>query len=119
VTLIERPAEEFVADDVADALLFFYTHDVLQSPAALERLFARARAGARVVAAGARFLPWWWGAPLNAWTALRVRRFLTTYRRLSRPWRHLERHCPDFALVRHNFLGTGYIGGGTYAGSRR
>jgi demethylmenaquinone methyltransferase/2-methoxy-6-polyprenyl-1,4-benzoquinol methylase len=114
VTLIEASAEEARPGLRADALLFFYTHDVFQSPAALANLFGAARPGARVVAAGARFLPWWWGAPLNAWTMLRTRRYLTTYRGLARPWRQLERYCPDFALVGSNFLGTAYLGVGTF-----
>lgn len=113
-TLIEAPLEQLHCEPTADALLFFYTHDVLQSPAALERLFAHARPGARVVAAGARFLPWWWGAPLNLWTAVRARRYLTTYHGLSRPWRFLKRFAPDFAVVGSNFLGTGYLGTGTF-----
>ncbi|TAK50582.1 MAG: methyltransferase domain-containing protein [Betaproteobacteria bacterium] len=112
VTLLEAAAEECDPDARADRFLFFYTHDVFQSPLALERLFYRARPGARVVAAGARLLPWW-GAPLNLWTVLRTRRYLTTYRGLGQPWQYLLRHCPDFAPVANNFLGTSYIGVGT------
>lgn len=115
VTLVEAAAEDAQVELPADAFLFFYTHDVLQSPVALERLFRCARSGARVVAAGARFLPWWWGAPLNAWTALRARRYLTTYHGLGRPWRHLERYCPDFTPITSNFLGTAYLGIGRFA----
>ncbi len=116
VTLVEAAVEDARLEHRADALLFFYAHDVLQSPPALERLFAFTRPGARAVCAGARFLPWWWGAPLNAWTALRTRRYLTTYRGLGRPWQHLEGYCPDFAPVASNFLGTGYLGIGTFTG---
>ncbi|MFY9315387.1 MAG: methyltransferase domain-containing protein [Burkholderiales bacterium] len=117
VILAEAPAEEFSCEERADAPLFFYAHDVLQSAAALSRLFAHARPGARVVVAGARFLPWW-AAPLNLWTALRARRYLTTCRGLTRPWRRLERECPDFSPLASNFLGTGYLGAGTYRGPR-
>ena len=113
VTLIEAPAEEVRLEHVADCLLFFYTHDVLQSPLALERLFRHARPGARVVAAGARFQQGWWAPPLNLWTAWRARRYLTTYAGLGRPWRHLERHCRDFRPIASNFLGTSYLGSGT------
>lgn len=116
VTLVEAAAEDVELEMRADALLFFYTHDVLQSQVALERLFRIAHPGSRVVVVGARFLPWWWGAPLNIWTVLRTRRYLTTYRGLGRPWRHLERYCPDFGLVASHFLGTSYIGIGTFAG---
>ena len=116
VTLIEAAVEDAQLAHRADALLFFYTHDVFQSPAALENLFRCARPGARVAAAGARFLPWWWAAPLNAWTMLRTRRYLTTFSGLERPWRHLARYCPDFRPVASNFLGTGYLGAGTFTG---
>jgi len=119
VTLVEASAEEASLEHVADALLFFYTHDVLQSPPALERLFRHARRGARVVIAGARFRPEWWAAPLNLWTAWRARRYLTTYRGLLRPWRHLERYCPDFRPVANNFLGSGYVGAGTFTGAAK
>jgi len=119
VTLVEGAAEDLELEMRADALLFFYTHDVLQSAIALDHLFRIAHPNARVVAAGARFLPWWWGAPLNAWTALRARQYLTTYHGLGRPWRHLERYCPDFTPVARNFFGTAYIGVGTFAGGSR
>lgn len=118
VTLVEASAEDCEPEARADRLLFFYTHDVLQSPVALGRLFERARPGARVVAVGARFLPWWWGAPLNLWTLLRTRRYLTTYHGLGTPWRHLVRHCPDFVPIASNFLGTSYLGVGTFASRR-
>ena len=117
VTLIEVSAEDVCLEQVADALLFFYTHDVLQSPQALEHLFRHARQGARVVAAGARFRPDWWAAPLNLWTAWRARRYLTTYGGLLRPWRNLEPYCPDFRPVTSNFLGSGYLGVGTFTGT--
>jgi ubiquinone/menaquinone biosynthesis C-methylase UbiE len=118
VTLIEAPVEDARLDLEADALLFFYTHDVLQSPQALATLFRAARRGARVVCAGARFRAWPWAAPLNVWTALRTRRYLTTWNGLMRPWRILERYCPGFAPVASNFLGTAYLGYGSYSGER-
>ena len=114
VTLVEASAEEASLAHFADALLFFYTQDVLQSPPALERLFGYARPGARVVVAGARFRPEWWAGPLNVWTAWRARRYLTTYRGLHCPWLHLERYCPDFSPLASNFLGSGYVGVGTF-----
>lgn len=97
-----------------DALLFCYTHDVLQSPQALQALFAHARDGARVVAVGARFLPWWWGFPLNLFTGYRARRYLTTFRGLREPWRLLMTYCPDFRIVGSDHAGTSYLGVGTY-----
>ena len=119
VTLIESSAEEVHLEHMAEALLFFYTHDVLQTQKALERVFAHARPGARVVAAGTCLRPEWWAAPLNLWAAWRARRYLTTHEGLLRPWRHLERYCPDFRVVASSFLGTAYVGVGTFSGGLR
>lgn len=108
------PIENYFDSDHYDALLFCYTHDVLQSPYALHALFAHARDGARVAVAGARFLPWWWGLPLNMFTAYRGRRYLTTFAGLRRPWRYLLDFCPDFHVIGTDHLGTSYLGTGTF-----
>ncbi len=100
----------------ADAMLFCYTHDVFQSPAALERLARHAKPGCRVVVTGVRFLPWWWGWPVNLVTAVRTRPYLTTYRGLGHPWAGLERLCPDFRVLRSFHLGSSYLGSGRFAG---
>jgi hypothetical protein len=63
--------------------------------------------------AGARFLPWTWGFPLNLFTAIRGRRYLTTYRGMRKPWRHLLEYCPDFKMLETDHLGTSYLGAGT------
>ena len=43
-----------------DALLFHYTHDILRSPSALQRLLACARPGAAVAIAGIKYFPAGW-----------------------------------------------------------
>jgi ubiquinone/menaquinone biosynthesis C-methylase UbiE len=94
-----------------DAVLFHYTHDVLQSPPALARIFARVRPGARVAVAGLKTThPLL--VPLNMSARWRGRRYRTTDANLRRPWIHLLRWVPDFAW-RPTYLGTGYIGSGT------
>lgn len=95
-----------------DAALFHYTHDVLQTPAALAHLFSALRPGARVAVAGlktthALLFP----LNLSAWW--RGRRYRTTDANLRTPWIHLVRWVPDFTW-RPTYLGTGYIGCGTY-----
>lgn len=111
VTLIESAAQ---ATDVPefDAVLFHYAHDVLQSSAALARLFARAKPGARVVVAGAKFTSWWL-APLNLWVMVRARPYLSTYAGLRQPWRNLETYVPDLT-IRPFLLDTGYIAHGRF-----
>ena len=61
-----EPVESFRSPALADAVIFCFTHDVLQSPQALANLFAQVRPGARVSVAGLCLLPAW-GAPVNAW----------------------------------------------------
>ena len=112
VTLIEAATEAADVPVTFDAVLFHFTHDVLQSPAALARLFARAKPGARVAVAGAKFASWWM-APLNLWVMLRARHYLTTYAGLDQPWRNLLTYVPDLT-VRRRLLGTGYLAHGTF-----
>jgi len=110
VTLVEAPAEEADFDGPFDAILFHFTHDLLQSPRAVRRLLERAKPGARVVAAGAK-LATGWLAPLNVWTKLRARRYVTTFEGLDQPWRNLIACVPDLE-VRDRQFGTAYVAAG-------
>lgn len=111
VSLIESAAQ---AADVPefDAVLFHYAHDVLQSSAALARLFARAKPGARVAVAGAKFTSWML-APLNLWVMIRARPYLSTYAGLRQPWRNLQTYVPDL-MISPFLLDTGYIAHGRF-----
>lgn len=113
VRIVVAPAEEADVGAHADAVLFFYTHDVLRSERALDRVFACARPGARIVAAGARLLGWW-AAPVNLWKLWRARHYLSTYRGLRHPDVPLARRCPDWRIVSTRFLGTSYLARGHY-----
>ena len=113
VRIIVAAAEDANIGMPADAYLLCYTHDVLQSPAALRSLFGWARPAARIAVAGAVFLPWWYGFAPNMVLAYRGRRYLTTYQGLRRPWWQLEVRCPDFRLIRRFHWGTSYCGIGT------
>lgn len=106
------PVESFTSSRRADALVFCYTHDVLQNPAALNNLFAHARPGARVAVAGLCLLPWW-GAPVNAWVAWGARHYLTTWRGLRCPWAMLLAYCADLRVVERHHMGTTYAATGT------
>jgi hypothetical protein len=85
-----------------DAVLFNFTHDVLRTPGALERIFASCRPGARVAVAGSKLLPWWL-APLNGWVRRNNAPYMTTQAGLDRPWSPLQRFVPD--LKRRPALG--------------
>jgi SAM-dependent methyltransferase len=116
VTLIEASMEEAAIPGPVDAVLFSYAHDVLRSSAALRNVFAAARPGTRVAAAGAKLYPRALSF-LNPWVRWRVRGYMSTQEGLERPWSLLQRYVPDFAISEIAFLGSGYIGGGTYRGA--
>lgn len=99
----------------ADAMLLTYTHDVLQSPEAVANLARHAKPGCRVAVTGIRFLPWSWGFAVNAVTAWRARRYITTYRGLREPWRELASRCAEFRIVRSFHLGSSYLGVGRFS----
>lgn len=111
VSIVIAPAETADINARADAVLFCYTHDVLQSDEAIENVMRNARPGARVVVAGAR-LHGWWAAPLNLWKLWRSRHYLSTYAGLRDPAARLRRHCPDLQVRATHFLGTGYVAAG-------
>lgn len=101
--------EEFRPAARADAMLLSYTHDVLQSPHAVERLVAAALPGVRIVLLGMKTLPWLWGWPVNAFNLYRARRYLTTYANLNRPWRLLEAWGGQVQLLHTALWGSAYI----------
>jgi demethylmenaquinone methyltransferase/2-methoxy-6-polyprenyl-1,4-benzoquinol methylase len=114
VRVVERAVEDLRLDGPpADAVLMCWTHDVLQSPAALDALCALARPGARIVLAGMITLPWAWGWPVNAVNLWRARHYMTTWANLDRPWRGLEARGARLRLVRRALWGSAYVATGT------
>ena len=111
VTLIEGDMAAVALPAPLDAILFNFTHDVIQSPRALQRIFAAARPGARIAVAGVKYAPWWL-APLNPLVRLKARPYLTTYAGLEAPWQPLLAYLDDFAWQSALFS-TGYVGSGT------
>jgi len=111
VSLQEAALEAADLTGPIDAILFNFTHDVLRSPPALARIFAAARPGARVAAAGMKYAPWWL-APLNFVVRAQARPYMTTFEGLARPWSLLQEYLEQFAFEPVLF-GTGYIGWGT------
>lgn len=108
VEIINAPAEDARLEARADAILFCYAHDVMQSDGAVERVLGAARPGVRIVAAGARLIGWW-AAPVNLWKLWRSRHYLTTFRGLREPAARLARRCPDWRVVDTYLLGTSYL----------
>lgn len=113
VTLIESAVEDAQIGMQADALLLFYTHDILRTPEAVERLMAAAAPGARVSVAGVKYYPWWL-APANLHVWVKNWLYNANPSGLRSPWDILERHVP--LEVQPTMLGRGYVAFGRMPG---
>jgi demethylmenaquinone methyltransferase/2-methoxy-6-polyprenyl-1,4-benzoquinol methylase len=114
VRVLESPMELAEIPRGLDAVLFHFTHDVLRSPAALERIFAAAVPGARIALAGMKYAPWWL-APVNLVVRAKASPYMTTLDGLASPWELALPHLSSFDW-RSVLFGTGYIGWGRAAG---
>lgn len=108
VEIINAPAEDVRLEAKADAILFCYAHDVLQSDDAVAQILRIARPGARIVSAGARLIGWW-AAPVNLWKLWRSRHYVTTFRGMREPAARVARRCPDWRVVGSHVFGTSYL----------
>lgn len=115
VDLIEAAVEEADIDGEADAALFSFTHDVLQSPAAVDNILPRLKQGGRVSSVGAKWAPGW-AVPVNIGVRLAARRFVTTFDGMDRPWRLLEPYTGNLRLERLA-LGGAYVAWGEIRGT--
>jgi demethylmenaquinone methyltransferase/2-methoxy-6-polyprenyl-1,4-benzoquinol methylase len=112
MSLIESALEDAAIPDGLDAVLCFYTHDVMRSERALERIFARTRPGAAVAVAGMKAFPWWLTVA-NLYMMYKARPYMNTFEGLRKPWDLLQRYVPRLSL-RSTQFGMGYIAYGRY-----
>lgn len=111
VTLIEAAVDAAQIPVDVDALLFCMTHDILQTPAALENVFRHAKPGARIASLGYKWAPWWTG-PWNYFIWNFTRYAITTREGFGKPWRPLERFVPNLRTETMS-LGSMYVAWGT------
>jgi demethylmenaquinone methyltransferase/2-methoxy-6-polyprenyl-1,4-benzoquinol methylase len=98
VELMEGAAETVRLGASAEALLFSYVHDVMQSEAALDNLLAQAKAGARVAACSTKLWPWW-GAPVNGYLRATHLRYITNMENFEQPWAKLAPRLAEFRVA--------------------
>lgn len=110
VRLLESAIESAPITEPLDAVLFHFTHDVMRSPAALGRIFAATRPGARVAFAGMKYAPWWM-APVNLIVRAQARPYMTTFEGLVTPWDLALPYLETFDWYPVLFR-TGYVGWG-------
>jgi trans-aconitate methyltransferase len=95
VALIEAAVEEAKIDAVADAALFSFTHDVLQSPRAMANVVAHLTPGARVASVGAK-LAAGWNLPVNLVVRRAARPYISTSAISTRPGASLSATSTTF-----------------------
>lgn len=111
VTLITASAEAARWHGRADAALFLFTHDVLQSDEALANVLAHLKPGARIAAAGLQWAPVW-ALPLNLFVLSAALYSVTTLAGLDRPWQRLAARLDDLQVEP-------MMGGAVYVASGR
>jgi demethylmenaquinone methyltransferase/2-methoxy-6-polyprenyl-1,4-benzoquinol methylase len=110
VTLLRSAAQAVALPEPVDALLFHYTHDILRSPAALGRVLACARPGARVAIAGVKYFRGWL-AVLNPWVYLKNAGYNGAPGGLRTPWDRIAPRLADWRFTPTQ-CGMGYIASG-------
>jgi len=113
--LIRATAEEVLLPAAPNAILFSYTHDLIQSPRALENLLRQARPGARVAATSTKlYAPWLF--PANWYLRLTHREYITNFESFDAPWSRLESLLDDFRVqtsgLTQHYVATGRARGG-------
>lgn len=110
VVLIESAVQDADLPGGAHHALFCAVHDVLQSPAALDRVLGHLRPGAGVAAGGGKWGPSW-AVGLNAAVLAMHAPFVGDFTGFGRPWVHLAERTPGLT-VRQVGMGSGYLASG-------
>jgi ubiquinone/menaquinone biosynthesis C-methylase UbiE len=97
VTFVNAPAEEAHIPHPADAAVFHFTHDLMQTPAALDNVFRSLKPSARVVATGLKWARWW-SPGVNLFVRIAAMRSTTTMAGLDEPWRYLEPYLTGMVI---------------------
>lgn len=111
IYLIEGNAEEVTLSPASvDAVLSFYTHDIMSSPQAVERAIQALRPGGIFVAAGSKLAQGRRGWLLDPITLAYAQTAITLPLTVH-PWRHLEELLGPLKVQGH-LLGSSYIASG-------
>lgn len=107
-------AETVQLPELADAVLFNYTHDICRTPVAVANILRQLKPGARVAMAGIKFFPWWTG-PLNLLAWMKNRPYNARPADLWQPWSIVAAQCDGFSWSSTHW-GMGYVASGIYRG---
>jgi demethylmenaquinone methyltransferase/2-methoxy-6-polyprenyl-1,4-benzoquinol methylase len=95
--LIAGDAQTVRLPEPVDAILFSYTHDLIQSEEALANVLSQAKPGARVAATSTKLYAAWLGLA-NWYLRYTHREYITDFRNFEAPWRRLATHLDDFRV---------------------
>ncbi len=95
--LLLATAEESRLPAAADAVLFSYTHDLINSRAALDNLFGQVRPGAKIAATGTKLYARWL-VPANWYLRVTHRGYITNFEGFAAPWAFLATYLDDFRV---------------------
>lgn len=109
VEMIEADVDSApLAPQSVDAVLCFYTNDIVSSPRALGVALAALRPGGRFVTAGAKLVGGFRGVLLNPLTLAVSLPAITNVAALECPWAHLAERVPSIQVEEH-IWGTAYL----------
>ncbi|MEO8134436.1 MAG: methyltransferase domain-containing protein [Betaproteobacteria bacterium] len=111
VTLLNAAGETAELPRAPSAILFSFTHDLLQSPPGLANLFGQAQPEARVAATGSQLFPHWF-FPGNWYLRHSHRGYITNFDAFDAPWRILAGYLEGF-VARRQWPGERYLAHGT------
>lgn len=97
VDLLQATGESARLPAAPDAVLFSYTHDMINSRASLENLFAQVKRGARVSATSTKLYAKWL-APANWYLRATHRGYITNFEGFEAPWSLLATYLDDFRV---------------------
>ena len=97
-------------DKPLNAILFHYTHDILQSPLAVRNILSQASPNALVSIAGMKNFPWWTG-PLLLLSFFKNYAWNGNPRGQWKPWRLISAELSDFHWQSTHW-GMGYMASG-------
>lgn len=110
--VIEATAESVHLPAAPDAILFSYTHDLINAKASLENVLRQAKPGARVAATSTKlYAPWL--APANWYLRATHRGYITNFTGFEAPWMLLAQYLEDFRVetgpFTQHYVATGYV----------
>ena len=97
VDLLRTTAEDVVLPTAADAVLFSYTHDLINSRPALDNLLRQVKPGARVAATSTKLYASWL-VPANWYLRVTHRGYITNFESFEAPWALLATYLDDFRV---------------------